>query len=110
MQTTTTVLTAHNQDKFAWIATLSGLFGINADNVNTVFDGALSDPVSFNKQMRLFHISWGTEENSFRIGESVEALKKQGINCVTYVSEGTSHEWLTWRRGFHDLAGKLFKK
>ena len=110
MQTTTTVLTAHNQDKFAWIATLSGLFGINADNVNTVFDGALADPVSFNKQMRLFHISWGTEENGFRIGESVEALKKQGINCVTYVSEGTSHEWLTWRRGFHDLAGKLFKK
>lgn len=110
MQTTTTVLTAHNQDKFAWIATLSGLFGINDDNVKTVFDGALADPVSFNKQMRLFHISWGTEENSFRIGESVEALKKQGINCVTYVSEGTSHEWLTWRRGFHDLAGKLFKK
>lgn len=110
MQTTTTVLTAHNQDKFAWIATLSGLFGINDDNVKTVFDGALADPVSFNRQMRLFHISWGTEENSFRIGESVEALKKQGINCVTYVSEGTSHEWLTWRRGFHDLAGKLFKK
>ena len=86
------------------------MLGARIQSAVRMNDGALADPVSFNKQMRLFHISWGTEENSFRIGESVEALKKQGINCVTYVSEGTSHEWLTWRRGFHDLAGKLFKK
>lgn len=108
-QTTTTVLTNHNMDKFAWIACLSGLFGINEENIDTVFGGALADPDAFNKQMRLFHISWGTEENGFRFEGSVAALKKKGINFVSYVSEGTAHEWLTWRRGFHDLAGKLFK-
>ena len=109
MQTTTTVLANHNMDKFAWIACLSGLFGVNDENIDTIFGGALADPAAFNRQMRLFHLSWGTEEGGYRIKESVAAIEKKGINCVTYVSEGTAHEWLTWRRGFHDLAGRLFK-
>ena len=72
--------------------------------------GALADAVTFNKQMRLFHISWGSDEASFRFPESCAALEKKGIKVVTYVSEGTAHEWLTWRRAFRDLALKLFKK
>ena len=108
-QTTATVLTNHNMDKFAWIATLSGLGGITKDNVATIFDGAFADPAAFNRQMRLFHISWGTAEGT-RFPTSVDALRAHGINCVTYVSDGTAHEWLTWRRGFHDLAAKLFRK
>ena len=110
MQTTATVLTAHNMDKFAWIGTLSGLFGASAENITTVYDGAFADPEAFNKQMRLFHISWGTEEGNYRFQQSFDAIKNQGINCVSYVSEGTAHEWLTWRRGFRDLAARLFKK
>ena len=108
-QTTATVLTNHNMDKFAWIATLSGLGGITKDNVATIFDGAFADPAAFNRQMRLFHISWGTAEGT-RFPTSVDALRAHGIRCETYVSEGTAHEWLTWRRGFHDLAAKLFRK
>lgn len=109
-QTTETVLTAHNMDKFAWMGTLSGLFGITSENVATVCGGAFADPAAFNKQMRLFHISWGSEEGGYRFQEGFEALKKQGIECVGYVSDGTAHEWLTWRRGFRDLAARLFKK
>ena len=108
-QTTATVLTNHNMDKFAWMGMLSGLGGITKDNVATIFDGAFADPAAFNRQMHLFHVSWGTEEGA-RFPTSVDALRAQGINCVTYISEGTAHEWLTWRRGFHDLAAKLFKK
>ncbi|MBQ7553586.1 MAG: hypothetical protein IJT46_04410 [Bacteroidaceae bacterium] len=108
-QTTATVLTNRNMDKFAWMATLSGLFGVTDENVNTVFSGALADASTFNKQMRLFHISWGSEEASFRFPKSCAALEKKGIKVVTYVSEGTAHEWLTWRRAFRDLALKLFK-
>lgn len=109
-QTTETVLTAHNMDKFAWMGTLSGLFGITSENVATVCGGAFADPAAFNKQMRLFHISWGSEEGGYRFQEGLEALKKQGIECVGYVSDGTAHEWLTWRRGFKELAARLFKK
>ena len=109
-QTTETVLTAHNMDKFAWMGTLSGLFGITSENVATVCGGAFADPAAFNKQMRLFHISWGSEEGRYRFQEGFEALKKQGIECVGYVSDGTAHEWLTWRRGFKELAARLFKK
>ena len=109
-QTTSTVLENHNMDKFAWMGLLSGLFRVNDDNVKTVFDGAFADPAAFNKQMRLLHISWGSEEGSFNFPTSYAALQKQGINCVTFVSEGTAHEWLTWRRAFRDFAQKLFKK
>ncbi|MBO7417885.1 MAG: esterase [Bacteroidaceae bacterium] len=110
MQTTMTVLENKNLDKFAWMGLLSGLFRVNDENVKTVYGGAFADPAAFNKQVRLLHISWGTEEGSFGFTDSCKALEKQGINCVTYVSEGTAHEWLTWRRAFRDFAKKLFKK
>ena len=109
-QTTSTVLERNNLDKFAWMGLLSGLFRVNDENVKTVFGGALADPASFNKQVRLLHISWGTEEGNFGFPASYAALEKQGINSVKYVSEGTAHEWLTWRRAFRDFAKRLFKK
>ena len=109
-QTTSTVLERNNLDKFAWMGLLSGLFRVNDENVKTVFGGALADPATFNKQVRLLHISWGTEEGNFGFPDSYAALEKQGINSVKYVSEGTAHEWLTWRRAFRDFAKRLFKK
>ena len=109
-QTTSTVLERNNLDKFAWMGLLSGLFRVNDENVKTVYGGALADPAAFNKQVRLLHISWGTEEGNFGFPASYAALEKQGINSVKYVSEGTAHEWLTWRRAFRDFAKRLFKK
>ena len=109
MQTTTTILANKNMDKFAWMATLSGLSRITDETVGTVFNGAFKDAAAFNKQMRLFHISWGTAEGDGN-ANGYAALKKQGINVDSFVSEGTAHEWLTWRRAFRDLAGKLFRK
>ena len=109
-QTTSTVLDNHNMDKFAWMGLLSGLFRVNDENVKTVFGGAFADPAAFNKQMRLLHISWGSDEGNFGFPASCAAVQKQGINCVTYISEGTAHEWLTWRRAYRDFAKRLFKK
>lgn len=103
-QTTSTVFP--NMDKFAYIGTLSGLFGITPENINTVGDGVLADAAKFNKQIKLFHVSWGSEEARF--GESAKVLQDKGINIQTYISEGTAHEWLTWRRGFYELAKQLF--
>ena len=36
-------------------------------------------------------------------------LKEAGFNVVSYVSDKTGHEFLTWRRSLLELAPMLFK-
>ena len=49
-------------------------------------------------------------------GESVENIKyfkfleEMGIKVEGKQSEGTAHEFLTWRRGLHEFIPHLFKK
>ncbi|MBN2175617.1 MAG: glycoside hydrolase, partial [Bacteroidales bacterium] len=111
----------NNMDKFAWMGTFSGFFmgmrmrGNNDKNqpdmkslVETSFNGIFKDAAAFNKQMNLLFISTGTEERSPK--ESVEALTNHGIkNIVFHESQGTAHEWLTWRRALNEFAPRLFK-
>jgi enterochelin esterase-like enzyme len=100
----------NNMDKFAWMGAFSGFFGFRGDNtVETAFNGAFKDAAVFNKQMKLLYISIGTEE---RMGgkEASEALVNHGIkNIVYFESQGTAHEWLTWRRSLNDFVPRLFK-
>jgi len=123
MQTTSTVF--NNMDKFAWMGTFSGFFmggmgmgprpgGGNtqppsmSQQIETAFNGVFKDAAAFNKQINLLFISTGTEERSPK--EQVEALKAHGIkNIVFHESQGTAHEWLTWRRALNDFAPRLFK-
>ena len=62
------------------------------------------------KQVRLIFQSCGSNENPDAIKKSTEALRAAGYNAVGYVSEGTAHEFLTWRRSLKELAQLLFKK
>ena len=62
------------------------------------------------KQVKLIFQSCGSKENPDAIMKSTEALKAAGHNAVGYVSEGTAHEFQTWRRSFKELAQLLFKK
>jgi enterochelin esterase family protein len=121
MQTTTTVFA--NMDKFAWMGTFSGFFmgGMGgrgaagtaqpptiSQQIETAFNGVLKDAAAFDKQMNLLFISTGTEERSPK--ETVEALKTHGIkHIVFHESQGTAHEWLTWRRALNDFAPRIFK-
>lgn len=106
MQTTTTVF--NNLDKFGWMGTFSGFFARGDDFINTAFNGVFKDPAEFDKQMNLLFISTGTEEGTPEA--QVKALKDHGIkNIVYHVSEGTAHEWLTWRRALNDFAPRIFK-
>jgi enterochelin esterase-like enzyme len=96
-----------NMDKFAWMGTFSGFFVRDGDVVNS-FDGIFKNADTFNKQIKLFFISTGTEERSPKA--MVDALTKHGIkNIVFHESQGTAHEWLTWRRAFNEFAPRLFK-
>lgn len=97
-----------NMDKFAWMATFSGFFVRDGDVINA-FDGVFKDADAFNEKMNLFFISTGTEERNPK--EMVEALKAHGIdNIVFHESQGTAHEWLTWRRALNEFAPLLFKE
>ncbi len=53
--------------------------------------------------------SCGSKENPDGIRQATAALQAAGHNAVGYVSEGTAHEFLTWRRSLHQLAQLLFK-
>ena len=53
--------------------------------------------------------SCGSKENPDGVKKSVEDLKAAGFNAYSYVSEGTAHEFLTWRRSLKEMAQLLFK-
>ena len=59
--------------------------------------------------MRLIFESCGSKENPDGIKQSVETLKAAGYNAHGYISEGTAHEFLTWRRSLKEMAPLLFK-
>jgi enterochelin esterase-like enzyme len=132
MQTTMTVFA--NMDKFAWMGTFSGFFMGNmgrgpapgapaaaagrvaapnaqtpSDMIETAFNGIFKDASAFDKQINLFFISTGSVEGP-RAKQSADALTAHGIkHIVFHESQGTAHEWLTWRRALNEFAPRLFK-
>jgi enterochelin esterase-like enzyme len=103
----TCLTVSKNMDKFAWMGTFSGFFIRGDDGIETAFNGMFKDADAFNRQMNLLFISTGTEERSPE--QWVKALKDHGIdNVVFHVSEGTAHEWLTWRRALNYFAPRIF--
>ena len=97
-------------DTFAYIGAFSAALFDPLDP-QTAFDGVFRDPAAFNARMRLLWMSAGTAEERF-----VEALHRLhammdqiGIRHELYTSEGTAHEWQTWRRSLHAFAPRLFR-
>ncbi len=108
-QTWNTVL--NNTDKFAWLGAFSGTFGFRGNNtIETIYNGAFKNAGAFNKKdMKLLFISTGSEER-FGAKQVYDAMVEHGIkNTVFFVSPGTAHEWLTWRRSLYNFAPRLFK-
>lgn len=104
-QTFDVVLT--NLDKFAWMGTFSGaVFGID---VKTAYDGVFADADKFNKQIHYFYMNSGSDD-FIKSEPLAKSLREQGIKVEFSESEGTGHEWLTWRRGLHEFIPHLFKK
>jgi enterochelin esterase family protein len=96
-----------HMEKFAWMGTFSGFFVRGETPVEEAFNGAFKDAEAFNEKMNLFFISTGTEERNPK--EQVEALRTHGItNIVFHESQGTAHEWLTWRRALNEFAPLIF--
>ena len=54
-------------------------------------------------------LSCGSKETPDRIKKAVDDLTAAGFKATGYVSEGTAHEFLTWRRSLKEMAPLLFK-
>jgi len=109
-------ITMNNLDKFSYIGGFSGTSNYpNTTEIDpaTFMNGKFKDGEALNKQIKLFWLGLGTKEpNPFpgSIGAFRAMLEKAGIRYVYYESQGTAHEWLTWRRDLLQFAPMLFKK
>jgi enterochelin esterase family protein len=109
MQTFTTGL--QNLDKFAFLGGFSGNcggFGGGVFDPKTSCSGAFADPAAFNKEVKVLFLSTGSVEGP-RVKQFSDELVQAGIPNVYFVSPGTAHEWLTWRRALADFAPRLFR-
>jgi enterochelin esterase-like enzyme len=67
------------------------------------------DEIKDKSKAKLVFLSCGSKENPDRVRKAANDLKEAGFNAVSYVSEGTAHEFQTWRRSLRELAALLFK-
>lgn len=108
-------ITMNNLDKFSYIGGFSGTSnypGTAAIDPATFSNGKFKDGPALNKQIKLFWLGLGTKEpNPFpgSVGAFRTMLEKAGVKYVFYQSQGTAHEWLTWRRDLFQFAPLLFK-
>jgi enterochelin esterase-like enzyme len=129
----TAAITMVNLDKFSYIGLFSGGtaagFGAGgrgspipvaaptnapaALNLQTIYSGAMANPVDFNSKVKVFFFSCGTVpplENPEALKTHQQQLIAAGItNSHLYISPGTSHEWQTWRRSLYQFAPMLFQ-
>ena len=96
-------------DLFSYMGAFSGaLFGID---MQKAYGGKLADGEAFNREIHYLFLSCGTEEQPrFQTDKIAETLRGNGIKVDFQLSEGTDHEWLTWRRGLRQFVPKLFRK
>lgn len=93
----TKMITLNNPDVFSYYGLLSG-------GVYTPTD------ITDKSKVKLVFLSCGSKERPDGVRKAAEELKAAGFNAVSYVSEGTAHEFQTWRRSLYQLAPMLFKK
>jgi len=94
-------------DTFSALGVFSGARGTT--DVKTAYNGVFADADAFNQKVRTFYLSVGTTENAEGARAFHKALEAQGITHVYYESEGTAHEWQTWRRSLHGFVPRLFQ-
>ena len=87
--------------------------GVTADVLTdpNAYNGLFSDKASFNSKIKVLWFGAGTEEPSLitRYASLKEEFEKAGIKATFYESQGTAHEWHTWRRCLYEFAPLLFK-
>jgi len=92
----TKAITLNKPDVFAYYGLLSGGTYAPAD-------------IKDKSKVKLIFLSCGSKERPDGVKNAAVALKEAGYNAISYISENTAHEFLTWRRSLHEMAPLLFK-
>ncbi len=92
----THTITLNRPDVFAYYALLSG---------GTYAPAEIKDKGA----VKLIFLSCGSKERPEAVVNATTALKEADFNAVSFISQNTAHEFLTWRRSLHELAPLLFK-
>ncbi len=92
----TKTITLNKPDVFSYYGLLSGGVYASADFKDK-------------PKPKLIFLSSGSKERPEGVKKAAEELKSTGFNAVSYVSEGTAHEFQTWRRSLLQMAPLLFK-
>lgn len=108
-----TVLIGFNHPElFSYYGLFSGaIFGNVMENPKTAFGGLFADPALFHKRIKVLWFGAGSGEVQFvnMMDDTRKKLDDLGIRSTGYISEGTYHEWHTWRRHIREFAPLLFK-
>jgi enterochelin esterase family protein len=110
-------ITLNHLDLFSHIGGFSGAGGLLAPtdgkfDPKTEYNGAFANPTEFAKKVHVLWIGVGTAEaERFRTGirRLHDGLTAANIKHVYVESQGTDHEWQTWRRALKDFAPRLFQ-
>jgi len=109
----TAAIGLRNLNLFSYLGFFSS--GVNPDALaesEIAYNGAFADADSFNNNVKVIWFGAGTAETSLitRHAALNEKFKELNINnAVFYISQGTAHEWHTWRRCLNEFAPLLFK-
>ncbi|HYV39944.1 MAG TPA: alpha/beta hydrolase-fold protein [Gemmataceae bacterium] len=110
MQTRT--ISVANIDKFAYIGVFSG---------GNIMPQNIKDKDAFKKQVKVVFMSFGSKESSAPKGggtapngpegikQAADALTKEGINAVSYVSPESAHDFTSWKRSLYYFTQMLFQ-
>jgi len=94
---TTQVVTLARPEMFNYYGLLSGGSYTPAD-------------IKDKKQVKKIFVSCGSKEGGDRIMKQADDLKAAGIDAMGFVSDGTAHEFLTWRRALYHMAQYFWGK
>ncbi len=93
---------------FSGIGAFSGaIFVFPGMPLASLWNGIFTDADKFNDEVPVLFMSNGTEEGLGGMALD-RMLSDAGIRYTRYVSEGTAHEWLTWRRSLNEFVKLLF--
>jgi len=109
MQTRT--ISLPNIDKFSYIGVFSG---------GNIMPENIKDKDAFKKQVKVVFMSFGSKEGSTAKGGgtvpggpdgikiAAEALSKDNINAIYYVSPDSAHDFTSWKRSLYYFTQMLF--
>ena len=100
-----------NPDVFAWVGAFSAP-PLGKINLSDSYKGVFRDSEAFNQKFNLLWFGAGTAEDRFAawMKDAHATLEQAGIHHVIHESNGTSHEWQTWRRSLNEFATLLFRE